>query len=313
MNQQEYLPAICVGLALLLAATAWKPWYNWDLVAYIGAVYAHTESDLQVVHARAYEDTRRHVPAPDYTEIIGQGSAGKSPPWRARLAEEPRAFAQFLPAFQVKPVYPMLMSILGTAGMDLVTASVFLSKAAYWLTGLLLYYWLSIYLRPWMACLFATLVMLSPPAVILARLSSPDALSTLIALAVLFLLTERGNGYRVALLLAVLSVLVRHNNLLLLLFAALLISWRSPGVAAHRPGLLDNRPGDLSGHEKPVRQLQLGDVFLPYGGGAPGLSGRVQIAFSHAGLRPCLPGLCALGGSLCLAMVVAAAGPADPV
>ena len=124
----------------------------------------------------------------------------------------------------------MLMSVLGTTGMDLVTASVFLSKAAYWLTGLLLYYWLSIYLRPWIACLFATLVMLSPPAVALACLSSPDALSTLIALAVLFLLTERGSGYRVALLLAVLSVLVRHNNLLLLLFAALFIAWRSPGL-----------------------------------------------------------------------------------
>lgn len=57
--------------------------------------------------------------------------------------------AQFLPAFQVKPAYLLCMSLLEMAGMDLVTASLLLSGAAYWLMGLLLYHWLSMYLRPW--------------------------------------------------------------------------------------------------------------------------------------------------------------------
>lgn len=227
MNWQERLAALGTATALLLAAVAWKPYYNWDMVAYIGAVYARSHSDVQTVHSLAYDEVKRHSPAFRYAILIGQESPNQNP-WRTVLADNPRAFTQFLPAFQVKPAYPLLMSALKMTGMDLVTASVVLSKVAYWLIGLLVFYWLSLYLRPWAACLCAVPIMLTPPAANLACLSSPDALSTLVTLAVLFLLTERASMYRAALLLALLALLVRHNNLLLLFLSAVLITWRTP-------------------------------------------------------------------------------------
>ena len=216
------MPLPGTAVALLLVALVQPPVYNWDLLGYIGAVYAYTISDVQELHVRTYAEVEHNVPELYYAYITQASS------WRAQVASEPRAFVQHLPGFQVKPVYPALMFLLQQLGMDLVTASIAISKVAWWLMGLLLLKWLAVYLRPWPACLCAMLVMTVPQVVILAGLSSPDALSCLLTLAVFFLLAEK-RWYGTALLLACGAIGVRHNNLLLLFLVALHVIWIVPG------------------------------------------------------------------------------------
>ena len=216
------MPLLSTAVALLLAVLMQSPTYNWDLLGYIGAVYAYEISDVQELHVRTYAEVERNVPELYYAYLTQASS------WRVQVALEPRAFVQHLPFFQVKPAYPALMFLLQQLGMDLVAASIVISKVAWWLMGLLLFQWLAVYLRPWPACLCTMLVMTVPQVMILAGLSSPDALSSLLTLAVFFLLVEK-HWYGTALLLACGAISVRHNNLLLLFLVALHVIWIVPG------------------------------------------------------------------------------------
>lgn len=64
---------LCIGTALLLAVTVWPPGYNWDLIGYVAAAHARTESDPQLVHSRAYATVQRHVPNWAYEQLTGRG------------------------------------------------------------------------------------------------------------------------------------------------------------------------------------------------------------------------------------------------
>ena len=264
-------PLLCTAAALLLVAMMHSPAYNWDLLGYIGAVYAYTISDVQELHVRTYAEVEHNVPELDWAYITRSSS------WRTQVALEPRAFVQHLPGFQVKPAYPALMFLLQQLGMDLVAASIVISKVAWWLMGLLLFQWLAVYLRPWPACLCTMLVMTVPQVMRLAGLSSPDALSSLLTLTVFFLLVEK-HWYGTALLLSCGAIGVRHSNVLLLFLVALHVIWLVPGwrlVAVgylvvglggyfFLQGLYDNHGWAVFFHHSVVERLVYPAEFQPW-------------------------------------------------
>ncbi|MEX1181810.1 MAG: hypothetical protein WEF86_01145 [Gemmatimonadota bacterium] len=197
-----------VLLALLAANLYWsRPHYNWDMVAYIGVAFRFAGASDEVAHERTYRALRQSVPAEDY-ELLTQADA-----YRRTVAADYRAFAQQLPFYSVKPIYPLKIALLTQTGVDPVRASVIVSGAAYLLIGAILFLWLSSFLRGFTIVAVTWVIMSLPFMLDLARGSTPDAMSTAVVLTALWLLMEK-EWLWPALALLVVSIGVRPDNLL---------------------------------------------------------------------------------------------------
>ncbi|HXJ82847.1 MAG TPA: hypothetical protein VMS64_29685 [Candidatus Methylomirabilis sp.] len=214
-------------LVVLAVTVMWaRPFYNWDMLPYIGVAYEFGGASPREAHTLTYEAVRRAVDERVYRSLI-EGSD-----YRAIIATDERAFAQQLPMYRVKVLYPWLIHWLERAGMNPARASVGISRVAYVALGLIVFTWLSLFLSPIGAFLVASITMSFSFVVQLAQFSTPDALSTWIVITALFLLFERGRVRSGAVLLG-LSVLVRPDNLVWLVAAAVSAwYWRSSARAA---------------------------------------------------------------------------------
>lgn len=229
-------------LVLMANIYAAKPAYNWDLIGYVATAISYTENSPEVIHSKTYETVKQVVPQETFslltdldpqvdrmsqrfspTDLIHRAHALRTTSYRAAIATTPTFLVQQIPLYSVKPIYPALMWTLNAAGVDLVTASVIISKASYFGIGILIFVWLSAYLSPLLS--FGGAALLSS-VVYLVRLSinsSPDALSSLFILAAMYLLVERKHA-KGALVLLVISVGVRPDNILLLAPTALYVA-----------------------------------------------------------------------------------------
>jgi hypothetical protein len=206
------LLAVAVGINLRLAT----PFYNWDLVGYVAAVYAYSENDAQAIHRKTFQELKENLPESAYRQIT------ETSRYRTAIAENPEYLAQQIPSYSVKAAYPALMLLLKKAGIDLVSASVLISKLSYLGIAAVLFLWFSAALPPVHSSLITWVIVSLPSVLNLARYSTPDALSTLLILISLALFMERRRTER-ALLLIVVSVLARPDNLLLVMLLALYV------------------------------------------------------------------------------------------
>ena len=127
-------------------------------------------------------------------------------------------------------MYPALMAALAVAGVPLVFGSVLISAAAYAALILLLFRWASRHVGEWSAVVLASLIALSAPFWVLARLSTPDALALLIVMSGLYVLLEwRRPGLALAILL--IAIFARPNAVVALfaIAAAAAVARPAPG------------------------------------------------------------------------------------
>jgi hypothetical protein len=193
------------------------PYYNWDLIAYMGVVNTQVEQTPEAAHAVTFAELRERLPPAHYNGLTGQNTRAPGfPAFKSAISTNPDYFAQQLPFYSVKPLYPMLMYLLSRLGMDLVTASVFISKAAYLLLGAVLFYWLLKYYPPLGSLVISALLMSLPFVVALARFSTPDALSALVVFMALLLFIE-SSYTKTAHALLVTSVAIRPDNMMFVL------------------------------------------------------------------------------------------------
>jgi len=197
--------------ACLLVNLHWiTPYYNWDLIPYLGVAERLGGAAPEESHELAYKAIRESVPQRNWKLLTA------SDEYRRTVADDPASFAQQLPFYSVKPAYPLLILALDRTGVNPVQASVLVSQAAYVGIGIILFVWLASFLPPVAAAVGAWGGAGLPFTLELARLSTPDALSTLIVLTALWLLVEQGRS-QAGMLLLLLSIPVRPDNLLWLL------------------------------------------------------------------------------------------------
>jgi hypothetical protein len=209
-----------VGALVLLMSLniAWaRPFYNWDMLPYVALAYRFQGASVVESHERVYEEVRRVVPPEQFLLLT------EAEPYRIEVFRSPEAFGQQLPYHTVKPGYPFLISLLDRLGMSPVWASVALARAGYILTGIILLLWLWTVVPVGVAVVGAWVMMSLPSVIQLARLSSPDSLSTACVLAALYLFFAPRKRH-VALAVLVVSLALRPDNLLWL--GLLLAVWK---------------------------------------------------------------------------------------
>lgn len=215
---------IVVGVyVLLLTALASKAYFNSsydiDMMGYIGNAVAISGAGIAEIHDTAYRAAASEMPDMVKDHLLGKDMEGSPSQWKSRQDRAVNAydFAEYLPCFAIRPIYNELLYILHyKLGIGLVWSTIVIAVISYWLTGLLVFRWLTLYLSAWRAAVCSIFLMLAPPILGLARMNTPDGLSCLVCLAALYLIFERESLFWGLTLLCV-SVYVRTDNVLLVL------------------------------------------------------------------------------------------------
>ena len=220
------MAAVALGIA---GYAIYRPAGNADLIEYIAVVDQWEGATGADLNAKTYADLDALLDDTQYADVTGtQGitELGRDA-YLAKIKADPEALRQQLPFYSVKPLYPALMAVLGVVGVPLGFGSVLISALAYAALILLLFRWASRHVGEWSAVVLVTLIALSAPFWILARLSTPDALALLIVMSGLYVLLEwRRPGLALAILLV--AVLARPNAVVAVLAIAAVAALARP-------------------------------------------------------------------------------------
>ena len=171
-------------LAALTLIAYYVPYYDWDLVAYVGSAIALDEHDSKTIQTQAYDALRNELPEDDYLDVAN-GSY-----FRRDVAGSPDHFRQQLRFYQIRPLYIRLLAWLHRLGLQYVNATRLLSAASLTAIGVLLFLWSRRYIDERYAATAVPLLLLAPVLFTSARTGSPDALSAFVVLFGCFELLE---------------------------------------------------------------------------------------------------------------------------
>lgn len=209
------------------------PIYNWDLIAYVGAVLQRDGDDAKTLHQKTFAEVRRSVPPEDFARLIGPVARQKT--FRKFVYTDPVAFMQQLPYYTVKPLYVSMVAAVARWSEGPVQAAHRVSLVAFALLAVMLpFWWASGTGRSlWMLVLVPLLHLGTFPIRSVAAIATPDALSLLL-LAVGFWLLLVRRAPHAGLTVLMLSLAARPDNAILaVLLLVYLTVWAPPSFRLH--------------------------------------------------------------------------------
>lgn len=196
---------------LILAGFTWVlsvfPGHNGDMPFYIACAIEKDHGSMQGVVAETLTVLRTELPAKEYQD-------------HARRITE--SDDMLLERYRIKPLYILLILSLHKIGFSWITSTILPSLACFFLIGLSVWQFASKRLRPIHCFLVSIVSVCIFPSLLLARLSTPDAISCFVLLNAFFLIYE-GRNKNLWLSLFILAIVVRLDNVIteLLLLLAL--------------------------------------------------------------------------------------------
>jgi len=185
-----------------------RPLYNWDLLPYSVLILQTDRHNTADAFATTYSSAKENIPPKDYRFLTDSSNA-----YRYKLANDSASFSAQLPFYAVKPLYISFAYLCYRLGFSLIEATILPSVISYLLIGILLFYWLSLYLRLPVSFIVSFLVMISSPLVEVAKLSTPDSLSALLLVSSFYFILEKPSLFFVTLFM-VLSIFARLDNVI---------------------------------------------------------------------------------------------------
>jgi len=197
---------------LVLALLAYsKRYYNWDMLGYIGCIISIEESNIDSIHSKVYQLAKKDLPAKEYEALIDSNND-----YRSRAFQDATYFYGQLNLYRIKPLYVLLIYLFYKIGVPLVTATILPSVLSFVAIGLILFYWMTGYVKKWLACILSALIMLSPPLWEIVLSSTPDAFGDLIVLSAFYLILEK-NKILAGLIFLLISIWIRIDFILLVM------------------------------------------------------------------------------------------------
>ncbi len=202
------LVAYLVAVIALLVFCYVKPLYNWDMLAYAAVIVDDGEVSHDALQAEVYHMAAEQVPPEAYSMLVDTTHQ-----LRKEVLRNPERFYQFLSYFRIKPLYTGMCSVFYSLGVPLMKATVLPSIIGIFVLSLLLVFRFSRTFPLGVASILGLSVMCVPPVIEVARLSTPDALSTVVLVGAFLVYLSRVKVFWFMLLIA-LAVLVRLDNVI---------------------------------------------------------------------------------------------------
>lgn len=169
------------------------PIYAMDSIQYMGNALLMEDTDPVRIHRRIYSELDRSVPKTALEHLKGNeaGVADDQNSSRHERAVDPYRFAEFLPLFAIRPLYNQTLYLVSKTGVGLVRSGILISVGSYFSLGVFLFLWLRHYTTPALNLAICLLTMVSPPLALLGRVTTSDALASLVAFTSLYLIFEK--------------------------------------------------------------------------------------------------------------------------
>ena len=204
-----------VFLSCLIPAAIYfykNPAYNFDMLGYMALVVKmDSPNTITQIHNTTYSSARQNIPPDEYKKLT------ETPSYRKKFEADPSEFSKILPNYIVKPLYIWLCWLFYKSGYSLPMATVMPSIISYLVLGLFLFYWLKKYLQIVFAFAGTGLIMFSVFTTAIARLSTPDCLSTLFFFVSVYFILEKRNLTLMSLFF-LLAVFARVDNIITCFF-----------------------------------------------------------------------------------------------
>jgi 4-amino-4-deoxy-L-arabinose transferase-like glycosyltransferase len=207
MNSRLARIVFCTLLLLLTLIAYYVPYYDWDLVAYVGSAIALDEHDARTIQRTAYDALRRELPQDDYQDVASGSD------FRRDVAANPDHFHQQLRFYQIRPLYIWIVAALHGIGIPYVADTRLISAASFLAMGILLFLWARRYTSESNSAWAVLLLLCIPVFFTSARTGSPDAISALIVLLGTFQIAERKHLIS-GILLFFISLFLRTDNVI---------------------------------------------------------------------------------------------------
>lgn len=223
-NKKRFFLLITYPLLLILLLpvafyTYKNPDYNFDMIGYMALIIKIDQKvSVEEIHKTTYSELRRSLPADEYKRLT------ETPPHRKKFESNYSEFEEILPNYIVKPLYLWACWLFYKTGVSLVTSTVLPSIISFLFLGLFLFHWFSKYLNLVIALTGATLIMYSTFVTSIARLSTPDLLSSVFLLGGFYFILEKRNLLWMFILF-LLAVLSRADNVILSFFIILFLTF----------------------------------------------------------------------------------------
>lgn len=207
---KKTLIAVYFVIVLSTAVLAYiKPQYNWDLIPYTAATISFKEDDPKKLHEQTYRMIEESVPVQTFHDLTTSDNN-----YRETMYTDYISFNQQLPFYKIKPLYIYLINILNLSGVGIVKATSVISILSYIGICALLYLFTNKLKTHSIGIAVLSLVVLSKPFYLIAKLSSPDALSAFIITLSLFLILNKNLKLLPSILL-VLAIFIRTDNIII--------------------------------------------------------------------------------------------------
>ena len=214
-----------------------NPFYNWDLLAYVGCATSLHESNPVKIHAAAYDQALRELPEDEFNELAKRGE------FRQDVTSDAFHFTEQLPFYSTRPAYIWALLLTHGLGFTYIQATRLVSPVACSLLALTLFVWTRGYVGDVRAAILSGLLLVSEPILAAGRTGSSDALSGFMLLLGFYLIVERSR-LLLGLILLLGSLFARTDNVV---FVAVVLAYcaYSPQHAnsgrAGGPGLAPER------------------------------------------------------------------------
>jgi hypothetical protein len=206
-NKTPPLLAVLVALTLVAYAGWAKPYYNWDLLPYTAVALRLGGVPEDSLHARTYAAAREGLAEPIYQMLVEAGE------YRSAVAADAEVFRQQLPFYAAKPAFPVLLAAATRLGLHPIRAAALVPRLVYLILAAAVVVWAVAAFGSTVGPLVGLAVAGLPFVIDLARLATPDGLSTCFIVTSLVLLLERRASVW-ALAVATAAVLVRPDNVI---------------------------------------------------------------------------------------------------
>lgn len=192
---------------LIIIVLSLRPAYNWDMIAYIACSLSLEETDHEIIHRHTYAMVKDQIPEKAFSKLT-EGT------YRETMLKNSAAFREQIPYYSIRISYVYLVTFLHKLGFSMTMATVIPSLLS---MLFLMFIVFEVAYRSIGNALIAgmlTLILIGfPPILKLARLSTPDALSTLILTGIAILYIKNRKWFLIFILMA-LSIMTRTDTII---------------------------------------------------------------------------------------------------